>query len=361
MATNISSDQELQCEYQNDSRTGQVFKLTAYFIILVVSLIGNVLVVFVVALNRHMRTVTSYLIVNMAIADLFLTAFNMPVTIKFIATRSIDWSASLCKILPFTQSLSVASSVLTLTAISIDRFLAIMYPLKRYVTFPIAYVMIAVVWVVGIIVNSPILYAMKIVFNNETQKSYCEEQWTPAFSENSSKDFTIVLFVTFYVFPLLTMSVLYSFVVHNLWVRKVPGIQTPQNQLRAERSKRKVLKMLLAIVVIFALCWLPVYILQFIMFFGRERFPCGVPVTFSFVGYFLGHANSAVNPTMYAIFNSNFRKGFSDALLCRCSRNRIAPLIQPGVVVGTDNTVLKPKTPRKVSKVSSLSGTLPSH
>lgn len=360
MATSNSSDPEIQCEYQSDTRTEQVFKLTAYFIILFGSLIGNVLVILVVVLNRHMRTVTNYLIVNMAVADLLLTAFNMPVTIKVIATRSIDWSVTLCKIIPFTQSLSVASSVLTLAAISIDRFLAIMFPLKRYVTFSIACIMISVVWIVGIAVNSPIFYAMKIFFDEQAQKSYCREEWTPVFTENAARDFTIVLFAAFYVFPLLTMSVLYSFVIHNLWVRKVPGVQTQANQLRADRSKKKVLKMLLAVVVVFALCWLPVYITQFITFFGQETFPCGAPTTFAFVGYFLGHANSAINPAMYAVFNSHFRKGFRDVLLCRCRRNRIVPLVTQPEAVGTrGNTALRPVVLRAGSKVSTTSDTLP--
>ena len=321
MATNSSSG--TRCDYSTDTPTEHVFKLIAYSVILFGSLIGNVLVIVVVVLNRHMRTVTNYLIVNMAVADLLLTAFNMPTTIKFIATRSlsIDRSVVLCKTISFTQSLSVGSSVLTLTAIAIDRFLVIMYPLKRYVTFPVAYYMIAVVWIISIAVNSPLLYAMEFVFNENTKRSSCLEIWTPVFSENADKDFTIVLFVTFYLFPLSTMSVLYSFVIHNLWVRKVPGIQTPENRLRAESSKKKVLKMLLAVVVIFALCWFPVYIKQFIVFFGQERFPCGAPVTLTFVSNFLGHANSAINPAMCTIFNSNFRKGFRDALLCRFCRN----------------------------------------
>lgn len=368
MATNGSNDPVLQCEYHIDTPTERVFKCIAYFIILFGSLFGNVLVICVVILNRQMRTVTNYLIVNMAVADLLLTAFNMPVTIKLIATGTMDWSGGvfadiLCKILPFIQYLSIASSVLSLAAIAIDRFLAIMYPLKRYITFPISYGMIAIVWIVGIGVNSPILYAMEIIVYEADNQSYCFEIWTPAFKEEANKDFTIVLFVVFYVVPLLTMSVLYSFVVHELWVRKVPGNQTAENQQRNDKSRKKVLKMLLAVVILFALCWLPVYINQFILFFDQENFPCGPPATLAFMGYFLGHANSAINPAIYVIFNSNFRKGFRDLLLCRCRRNRVFPLTQAGTATGAGNTHMDGASvafarvrPGGTSKVSMKSG-----
>lgn len=341
-----SSDWPSCPSYEPDSTTEQVLKCIAYFIVMFGSLIGNVLVICVVVMNRQMRTITNYLIVNMAVADLLITVVSMPVTVKANVTgRGIEWSDGvlydiLCKIIPFSQSLSIASSVLSLTVIAVDRFLAVMYPLKRYMTFHISYGAMALVWIVGIAVNSPTLYAQKVVmFKEEGRASWgCIEEWEPAFTEETSKDFTIVLFVIFYVVPLVTMSVLYSFVIHKLWVRKVPGNQTAENERRSQKSKKKVLKMLLAVVILFALCWLPVYVTQFIWFFGQKDFPCGPPGTLVFMGYFLGHANSAINPAIYAIFNSNFRKGFRDVLLCRCRRNRVAPQVNAGTVFGGDTT-----------------------
>ena len=343
MATNVTSSPSTQCSYDLDSPIEQVFKTIAYFIIMFGSLIGNVLVICVVIINRQMRTVTNHLIVNMAVADLLITAFSMPVTIKLLVTGHMDWSNGvfseiLCKLIPFTQSLSIASSVLTLTAIAFDRFLAVMFPLKRYITFQISYGIMVVVWIVGIAVNSPFLYAQKVIMIKG--KWFCMEIWTPAFTEEASKHFTIVIFVVFYLIPLLTMSLLYSFIVFKLWVRKVPGNQTAENQRRSDKSKKKVLKMLMTVVILFALCWLPVYISQFIHFFDKENFPCGPPVVLSFMGLFLGYANSAINPTIYAIFNSNFRNGFRDILLCRCRcfRNRVAPQTNVGSAIGRDGT-----------------------
>ena len=344
MATNSSDNAQL-CPYDPDSPTEQVVKTIAYFIIMFGSLIGNALVICVVIINRQMRTVTNYLIVNMAVADLLITAFSMPLTIKLIVTEYMDWSNGvfseiLCKIIPFAQLLSIASSVLTLTAIAFDRFLAIVYPLKRYVTFQISYGIMAVVWIVGIAVNSPILYALKVIEAN-VGEFYCLEIWTPAFTEEASKHFTIAIFVVFYLVPLFTMSVLYSFIVFKLWVRKVPGNQTIENQRRSDKSKKKVLIMLMTVVILFAVCWLPVYISQFISFFDKENFPCGPPAVLSFMGYFLGHANSLINPTIYVIFNSNFRKGFNDILLCRCRRNGVAPFTYSGIAL----TRMRPRAP----------------
>ena len=312
-----------QCVYDPDSLAEQVIKCIAYFIIMFGSLIGNVLVIGVVIMNRQMRTVTNYLIVNMAVADLLITVFTMPVTIKVLVTGHMDWSNGvfsdiLCKLIPFNQSLSITCSVLSLAAIAVDRFLAIMFPLKRYMTFQISYGIMAVIWIVGIAVNSPILYAQKVV--SIEGNWHCYETWTPAFTEEASKHFTVVHFVVLYVVPLLTISVLYTFVIHKLWVRKVPGNPSVENQLRAQKSKKKVLKMLMTVVTIFELCWLPVYIRQFIYFFDRENFPCGPPVILVFIGLFLGHANSAINPAIYVTFNADFRDGFKDLLQCNCYR-----------------------------------------
>jgi len=261
----------------------------------------------------------------MAVADLLITAFSMPVTIKLFVTGHMDWSNGvfseiLCKLIPFTHSLSIASSVLTLTAIAFDRFLAVMFPLKRYITFQISYGIMVVVWIVGIAVSSPLLYAQKVI----KKEWFCMEIWTPAFTKEASKHFTIVIFTVFYLVPLLTMTVLYSFVVYKLWVRKVPGNPSLDNQLRVQKSKKKVLKMLMTVVIIFALCWLPMYISQFIDFFATENFPCGKPAVLGFLGIFLGYANSMINPTIYVIFNADFRKGFKDLLLCTNCR-RVAP------------------------------------
>ena len=173
----------------------------------------------------------------MAMAELLLTVFNMPVTIKVIATGRMDWddnalSDIVCKVIPFILSVSLTSSILSLTAIAISRFLAIMHPLKRYITVHISYGMIALIWVVGIAANIPLLFTVEIV--QIGQKGYCALIWTL----EAHISLTITGFVVVYVVPLSIMSVLYSLWFTKFGREKFPEIK-PLKSNSALRSPRR--------------------------------------------------------------------------------------------------------------------------
>ena len=73
----------------------------------------------------------------------------------------------------------------------------------------------------------------------------------------------------------------------------------------------------MTVIIIFALCWLPLWLFQFLIFFARDKYPCvAFNGTFYFLALYLGHSNSAVNPFLYALFNKNFRQGFRQACMC---------------------------------------------
>ena len=170
--------------------------------------------------------------------------------------------------------------------------------------------MIGLCWFLAVLLQSPTLYTMKIsVTANETS---CIEDWEPLFdNESSPKIYTVVLFVSMYMFPLLVIAILYTAISIFLLQRKTPG--SGLVNARKDRAKFvKVIKMLVIIVVVFAVCWLPIFVSQFIDFFGQPK--CGVSPHLAFIGFFMAHANSAFNPAVYWIFNDNFRTGFKQLL-----------------------------------------------
>ena len=206
----------------------------------------------------------------------------------------------------FFSGISVSCSVFTMACIAIDRFCAILFPYKKIIDQRRCNIMIGLCWFLAVLLQSPTLYAMKIsVIANQT---FCIEDWEPLFDKESSpKVYTVILFVSMYMFPLLVIAILYSAISLFLWRHKTPG--SGLTKARKDRSKAaKVIKMLVIIVVVFAVCWLPVFVTQFVMFFAQPE--CQVSPHLSFVGFFLSHANSALNPVIYWIFNDNFRVGF---------------------------------------------------
>lgn len=100
------------------------FFVCLYGIVILLSGLGNALVIWTVVWNKHMRTITNLYILNLAIADLLVSVFVMPLKMLEYAAPC-DWGIfqynSLCSFLYFILPVIVFTSVLTLMAISLER------------------------------------------------------------------------------------------------------------------------------------------------------------------------------------------------------------------------------------------------
>lgn len=291
----------------------EIAKAAAYLLIFVMSTVGNLLIIIIVLKDRRLRSVAiNQFIVSMAIADLLTSLFNMTVEIwihiKKAAGQQIFWfegagGVVLCKGIVFVQGLSIACSVLTLIAIAVNRFFAVFYPLQMGSTKSLSTFAIAFIWLVSIATSSPMLYAMKVI-QREDGNLHCIEQWSPAFEDESpNRNYTLFLITLLYALPLAAITVFYTAIVRKVWKRQVPGNLTAPNQLVELATRKRVLRMLITVVIVFGLCWLPYYT-YLSMFFIVDSCP---PANVMFIGLFLGHANSALNPCIYAIFNKECR------------------------------------------------------
>ena len=101
--------------------------------------------------------------------------------------------------------------------------------------------------------------------------------------------------------------VVYTVICRKLWLRKIPGNVTTANLAAAQKSKRKVVRLLVVIVLVFAICWFPSYINQYI-WFVRPELSNSLPTEVQLCFLWLGHANSAINPCLYILLNSKFRE-----------------------------------------------------
>lgn len=119
-------------------------------LIVVVGLIGNSLVVLVVALNQQMRSTTNLLIINLAVADLLFIIFCVPFTATDYVLPSWPFGEVWCKIVQYLIVVTAYASVYTLVLMSVDRFLAVVHPIysMNCRTQVNALIAIAVLWVV---------------------------------------------------------------------------------------------------------------------------------------------------------------------------------------------------------------------
>ena len=301
----------------------RVTRSILYTLAMVVSLFGNAMVICVVRRNSQMRNVTHRLIVNMAVADLLITAFHMPFRLKVQITHEYDIMVGgaigvlICKTVGFSQDVSISSSVLSLMAIAVDRFIAVIFPLQRTISLHRARYAVIPIWIVSVCICAPLLYSTRLELYEG--KFYCYEDWSPLFdSVTAGRDYTLAQFLLLYTLPLIVIISLYSCVVFKVWHRSIPGQAGTAHDRRRCRAKKKLLRMLIIVVCLFAVCWLPYHVAHFLQFFNDKYRYCPLPETLKFYCIFIGQANSAFNPCIYFVLCKEYRKGLCQILSLPC-------------------------------------------
>lgn len=114
------------------------FKATAYLMyigIFVFALLGNGTVCYIVQSTPRMRTVTNYFIANLAVGDILMSLFCVPFSfVSIFILNYWPFGVVLCHLVNYSQAVSVLVSAYTLVAISVDRYIAIMWPLRPRIT-----------------------------------------------------------------------------------------------------------------------------------------------------------------------------------------------------------------------------------
>lgn len=292
----------------------------AYVIIFVISLVGNLLLIYVTFKTSHLRTTTNLLVANMAAADLMITFFAMPYCVMYLYLQNI-WISGLigeitCKIMQYLLALSIAASILTHVLITIDRFFCIVLPFKRSTFIKNSKLSCSFIWCSSFVLMSPYL----IVYGSvpfPDGNSYCTVKYEYMFT---LQIYFCLVFILLYVVPLLFIATLYTFVCRKLWRHKVPGIRSRTSVQRREAHNRKTVKMLIILVIAFALCWLPAHVIHLMTYFWYDQFLPHLAILLSF---WACHSHSAINPLLVAFLGGSYRKAFREIVTNRRPKNAV--------------------------------------
>jgi len=312
-----------ECPAHFTTTAERVGKLMAYIIIFLISLTGNTLIIYVVRKSKNIQRNVNYLILNMAVSDLFTPAFVIPTKIVKIIL-DIDESTWLitglggeitCKLLYFVKDIALPVSTLTLVLIALERFVAVVFPLRaKRITSRLRAALIMSTWIISAALHGPYFYIFK-TFEYDS-KAFCVPSWEPAFEEPSTgKFYATFLCVALIIIPFTLLAVIYTIIVLTL-VRKRNALRDAvRGGVIRDKMNKNVLKMAVTIVVVFAICWGPLNIYYFILIFvWNWQVPRCVLPAFPFIAEFFAHANSAINPFVYFGFVENYRRSLRNAI-----------------------------------------------
>lgn len=287
-------------------------------LIVLIGLFGNALVVIVVACNQQMRNTTNLLIINLAMADLLFIVFCVPFTATDYAIPYWPFGDTWCRTVQYLIIVCAYASVYTLMLMSLDRFLAVVYPIASIAirTERNTYLAIGVMWLV-------ILVACVPVFLAHGQLSYTydhQEHQICTFlqEENNYPAFQISFFLSSYVIPLALICGLYVIMLKRLWYGVAPGGHVSAESLR---GKKRVTRMVVVVVVIFAVCWCPIQVVLVLKSVDEYELTT-FSVVLQIVSQTLAYMNSCVNPILYAFLSENFRKAFRKVISCGSASSR---------------------------------------
>ena len=274
----------------------------AWIFIMLLSFVGNSLLIYMVFYRPNMKSPTNYQFVNMASADIIITVFSMPIWAYFLCLRNgwVDGTVGdvTCSIAAGASIVSLLASVLTLLTISVDRFLAVFLPLRRTAITRNTRLITWIIWFVSLVFGGPSMFVYSV--REENGRLQCRNKLETS-NMTLRKAYFIVMFWVMFVIPLAVMSIMYSMVAYRLWFREVPGNQSSVSRRSIIKAKRKIVRMLIILVLAFAACWLPVYVGWFIQVFASRTMQDTLYVV-------LPHANCALNPCLCFLLNPGFRR-----------------------------------------------------
>uniref|UniRef100_A0A3Q3DGN1 Growth hormone secretagogue receptor type 1 n=1 Tax=Hippocampus comes TaxID=109280 RepID=A0A3Q3DGN1_HIPCM len=284
------------------------FITAACTLLSVVGVAGNVMTILVVGKYRDMRTTTNLYLCSMAVSDL-LIFLCMPLDL-YRMWRYRPWRLgdALCKLFQFVSESSTYSTILSITALSVERYVAICFPLraKALVTKRRVRALILLLWCVAVLSAGPVFV---MVGEEEEYGDTRECKMTRYAVESGLMGAMVWLSSVFFFMPVFCLTVLYSLIGRRLWRRHR---ETNISSCVAHRDKcnRQTVKMLVVVVLAFVLCWLPFHVCRYLQFRSLDApspLLSALSEHCSLLSVVLFYLSAAINPILYNTMSWKYR------------------------------------------------------
>ncbi|XP_015188883.1 PREDICTED: allatostatin-A receptor [Polistes dominula] len=327
-------------DYIFDRTDVKVIFILLYTVVFVCCLFGNLMVILVVTFSRRLPNITNFFLANLAVADFCVGIFCVYQTLINYLMNSWRLGNFLCKVYMFVHALSYTASILILMVVCIERYLATVHPIKckSMLTRSRLRAVIGIIWIIAAFYASPRFIYFETI-SNELSDGDVDIICGPNMKKYKKHVIDAVNFIFLYLLPLALMSYLYTKIAVRLWRSGValggPGLVAKTKNGRVQhihtscrkvlRTRRGVIRMLIAVVVLFALCNLPQQVRIIWLHWGPNYDRTSNFTTLLTVSTFLiSYTNCCLNPFLYAFLSRNFRQGMREIPCCKGKGDRAA-------------------------------------
>ncbi|XP_068445991.1 neuromedin-U receptor 1 [Clinocottus analis] len=311
-----------------------------YLLIFLLGVVGNVLTCTVIARNKVMWTPTNYYLFSLGVSDLLLLLGVPPELYELWQNYPFLLGAGGCYFKTFLFETACFASILNVTALSVERYIAVVHPLraKYVVTRTHAKRVILSVWGVSVLCALPntslhgiaVLHTPPNVFSGNISVEIPDSAICMLVKPRWMYNLTIqVTTFVFFMLPMLTISALYMLIGLQLKQEKMHQLEAKKSfgrdgfgQVRSQQQKarrRQVTKMLFVLVVVFGICWAPFHTDR-LMWSFIDAWTENHREIFQYVHIVSGvlfYLSAAVNPVLYNLMSTRFREMFKEVMCHR--------------------------------------------
>ncbi|RZC42936.1 neuromedin-U receptor 2-like [Asbolus verrucosus] len=303
-----------------------------YGVIFITGVIGNVSTCIVISCNKSMHTATNYYLFSLAISDMLLLISGLPPEMYSLwYPQNYVFGEAFCVLQGFAAETSANATVLTITAFTVERYVAICHPFLSHTMSKLSRAVryIVAIWIVALCLAAPQAIQFGVVYELKGGVQYSRCTVVSNFFQHA---FEISTFL-FFVGPMTLITVLY--VLIGVQLRKSRDIAIPKRASFASSTctehggrgknpaaQNRVVKMLIAVVAAFFICWAPFHAQRLLAVYltnapkeaQKTTITIYIYMILMYVSGILYFLSTTINPILYHIMSNKFREAFKKTL-----------------------------------------------
>ncbi|XP_053159641.1 motilin receptor [Hemicordylus capensis] len=295
--------------------------------LLLLGVAGNILTVVVTGCSRSLRNTTSLYLGSLAVADLLLLILGLPLDL-YRLWRSRPWvlGTMLCRVWHWSGEACAYCSILHLTALTVERYLAICFPLraKVLVTRRRVKVLLVVLWTVALLSAAPFFFLVNVqpADNTSSDDDFSHECGPTVHAKESGLLGTMLLVTTsYFVLPCLCLYLLYGLIARELLYGNKTHLGVASYQ-----GHQQTVRMLVVLVLAFVICWLPFHIGRIIYINAWSSRMMHFSQYFNVFALQLFYLSACINPILYNLISKKYRAAAYKLLVTHRSGERASTM-----------------------------------